>query len=128
MYLADTLSRAHLPDVCACDHELATNLAKIDHTATTQLAVTKDRLTRISYTSADDPVLQVLRETIQQGWPEHKSRVPPCIWAYYDFHDELTIQDQRATYCHSSCPTQRDDVDDPCVTYWNRRLHTDGTG
>ena len=94
MYLADTLSRAHLPDVCACDHELATNLAKIDHTATTQLAVTKDRLTRISYTSADDPVLQVLRETIQQGWPEHKSRVPPCIRAYYDFRDELTIQDQ----------------------------------
>ena len=94
MYLADTLSRAHLPDVCACDHEVATNLAKIDHTATTQLAVTKDRLTRISYASADDPVLQVLRETIQQGWPEHKSRVPPCIRAYYDFRDELTIQDQ----------------------------------
>ena len=84
MYLADTLSRAHLPDVCACDHELSTNIASIDHTVTMQLSVSKDRLTQIRHASADDPVLQVLRETIQQGWPEHKSRVPLAIRAYYD--------------------------------------------
>ena len=59
-----------------------------------QLSISKDRLTQIRHASADDPVLQVLRETIQQGWPEHKSHVPLAIRAYYDFRDELTIQDQ----------------------------------
>lgn len=32
MFLADTLSWAHLPGVCACDQELATNLESVDHT------------------------------------------------------------------------------------------------
>ena len=59
-----------------------------------QLSVSKDRLTQIRHASADDPVLQVCRETIQQGCPEHKSQVPLAIRAYYNFLDELTIQDQ----------------------------------
>ena len=91
MFLADTLSRAHLPDVGACD--IASNLEGIDHTTDTLLAVSKDRLLQIKHASSDDPVLQILRETIQQGWPENKRNVPTCIRAY-DFRDELTIQDQ----------------------------------
>ena len=42
------------------------------------------------------PVLQVLRETIRQGWPENKSQIPDSIHAYYNFRDELTIQGQLA--------------------------------
>ena len=94
MFLADTLSRAHLPEVCACDLELATNLEGIDHMAPMLLAVSKDRLIQIKHASTDDPTLQVLRETIQQGWPESKTEVPPAVQAYFDFRDELTIQDQ----------------------------------
>ena len=39
-------------------------------------------------------MLQVLRETICRGWPESKSDVPEIIHAYYDYRDELTVQDQ----------------------------------
>ena len=46
------------------------------------------------HASADDPILQELREIIQQGWPECKKDVPPSVRAYYDFRDELTVQDQ----------------------------------
>ena len=92
MFLADTLSRAHPPEVCAC--EVAVNLESIDHTADTLLAVSKENLLQIKHASSDDPVLQVLRETIQYGWPENKKDVPLSIRAYYDFRDELTIQDQ----------------------------------
>ena len=72
MFLADTLSRAHLPEVCL---ELATNLESIDHTEPMLLAISKDRLIQIKHASIDDPTLQVLRKTIQQGWPEGKSEV-----------------------------------------------------
>ena len=85
MFLADTLSRAHLPEVYACDLELATNLEGIDHTAPMLLAVSKDRLIQIKHASTDDLTLQVLRETIQQGWPESKTEVPPAVQAYFDF-------------------------------------------
>ena len=93
-FLADTLSQAHLPEVCTCDLELATNLESIDHMEPMLLAISKDRLIQIKHASTDDPTLQVLRKTIQQGWPESKSEAPPVVQAYFDFRDKLTIQDQ----------------------------------
>ena len=41
MFLADTLSQAHLLDICACDQELSTNLVGLDHTTPMLLAVSK---------------------------------------------------------------------------------------
>ena len=64
MFLADTLSRACLPEVNACDHELSANLEEINHTENMLLAVSKQRLTHIRHASADDPVLQDLRGII----------------------------------------------------------------
>ena len=121
MFLADTLSWAHLPDVYTCDQELSTNLESIDHTAPMLLAVNKDRLMQIRHASTDNPILQVLRKTIQQGWPENTTNVPLSIWAYFDFHDELIVQG--ATYCHSCSFTERNDVNGACITHWNRRWH-----
>ena len=89
MYLADTLSRAHLPDVQVC--EMAEEAAKVDHTET--LALSGERLQQLRHASADDPVLDILRTTIQQGWPECKADVPEELHAYYDFRDELTVQE-----------------------------------
>ena len=62
------------------------------HTAS--LALSDDQLQKFQYSSADDPVVQVLWETIRHGWSENKSNVLKSIHAYYDFFDELTIQDQ----------------------------------
>ena len=89
MYLADTLSRAHLPAVQVC--ELASEIAEIDHT--TALALPAEKLHRLQHASADDPVLRELRKTIQQGWPKCKSDVSEALHAYFDFRDELTVQD-----------------------------------
>ena len=55
MFLADTLSQAHLPEVYACDLELATNLEGIDQTAPMLLVVSKDRLLQIKRASTDGP-------------------------------------------------------------------------
>lgn len=38
-------------------------------------------------------MLQVLRETILQRWPNSKIEVPEIVHAYYDVRNELTIQD-----------------------------------
>ena len=46
------------------------------------------------YPQTIDPVMQALRETILRGWPESKSDVPECVLPYFDFRDELTVQDQ----------------------------------
>ena len=89
MFLADTLSRAYLPEVHTCD--FSQQLESMDHTKTHTLA--ENHNVQIKHASSDDPVLQVLCETVQGDWPESKSEVPECIRAYFDFRDELTIHD-----------------------------------
>ena len=37
-------------------------------------------------------MLQLLRETIRNGWPENISEVPECLRVYYSFQPELTVQ------------------------------------
>jgi len=53
-----------------------------------------ERLHQLQHASADDPVLCELRKTILQGWPECKAGVTEALRAYYDFRDELTVEDQ----------------------------------
>ena len=88
--LADTLSRAHLLCVNVC--KFSSNLESVDHTAL--LAVSEDRLQQIKHASANDSVLAALQHTIQQGWPNDKKKVPSNICVYYDYRDELIVQDQ----------------------------------
>lgn len=60
MFLADTLSRAFLPD--ANVSEFVHELEEIDHKAS--LPVSDARWHQIKTASADDPVLQELRSVI----------------------------------------------------------------
>ena len=90
MYLADTLSRAYLPEANICT--MSQELAEVDHTLS--LALTPERLQQFQHASADDTVLQELRKIIQQGWPDNKFGLTPVLHAYYDFRDELTVQNQ----------------------------------
>lgn len=63
MFLADTLSRALLPEVNAC--EFTQELENVDHKAS--LPVSDARWQQIKHASADDPVLQQLRTIIRRG-------------------------------------------------------------
>ena len=88
MFLADTLSRAFPPngEVSEAVHELE----EIDHKAL--LPVSGAQWRQIESASADDPVLQELRLTIQRGWPLTRGEVFQCLYPYFDIRDELTVQ------------------------------------
>ena len=88
MYLADTLNRAFLPN--ATVSPVSQEFVDVDHSST--LALPPERVQQFQHLSVDDPVLQDLRRTIQQGWPSTKSGVLGALHAYYDFRDELTVQ------------------------------------
>ena len=87
MFLADTLSRAFLPEVTEFLHELE----EIDHKVL--LPVSAERWHQIRHASADDPALWELRSVIQRGWPNSRSDVHQCLYPYFDIRDELTVQD-----------------------------------
>ena len=88
MLVADTLSRAYLPEVNSCI--FARELEEVDHRA--NLPVSDERWQQLTHISADDPVLKQLHTVIQCGWPERKSDVPMCLRPYFDLRDELVVQ------------------------------------
>ena len=90
MLLANTLSRAYLPEVNAT--EFSRELEDIDHRV--WLPVTEDRWQQLKNAAADDPVQQKLRDIIRSGWPENRAQVPECVRPYFDVRDELTIQNE----------------------------------
>ena len=87
MFLADTLSRAFLPEVSKS--EFVHGLEQIDHK--TWLPVSDARWQQIVHAASDDPTFQQLMSVIKDGWP-NKSDLPHCLQAYYDIRDELTVQ------------------------------------
>ena len=88
MFLVDTLSRAYLPEVNSCN--FSRELEEVDHKIL--LPVSKACWQQITHASADDPVLQQLRYTIQNGWPDSWKETSECLYPYFDIRDELTVQ------------------------------------
>ena len=85
MHLADTLSRAYLPEeVSVAEVE---ELECISHTQS--LALAPGDLQRIQHTASQDGAIQELRRVILQGWPE-----PDAARPYFDFRHQMTVQDQ----------------------------------
>jgi len=56
-------------------------------------SISQTRLDEIRAATDRDDALQTLKRVILQGWPAHKSSVPATIAVYFDYRDELTVQD-----------------------------------
>jgi len=87
MYIADTLSRAFLPN----EKNQQVDLEQVHMVK--YLLVTKHRLGEIRQATDSDETLQQLMLIIKHGWPDKKSDVPDCMHMYYTYRDELSIHD-----------------------------------
>ena len=89
MHLADTLSRAYLPDEVTVAE--VKELESINHTES--LAVAPEDLERLKLAASQDVAMQELRCIVQEGWPTHKAEVPDAVRPYFEFRDQMTTQD-----------------------------------
>ena len=87
MYIADTLSRAHIPGNPSVH---AVTFAEIYMTE--GLSVSARRLQELRDASVSDCVLQKNIQGILGGWPFQKSDTDLDVRAYYNVHHELTVQ------------------------------------
>ena len=81
MHLADTLSRAYLPDEVTVAE--VKELESINHTES--LAVAPEDLERLKLVASQDVAMQELRRIVQEGWPTHKAEVPDAVRPYFEF-------------------------------------------
>ena len=82
--LADALS--HLPNPANSTIELD---MRIDHHG-----FKTERIRQISVKTATDPILAIVHNFTQDGWPAHRNRVPCIIRQYWDQRDELSTDDR----------------------------------
>ena len=88
LHIADLLSRSHLPT------KPDPNSEEFEHVNMAQFPpIPDERLTEIKVETEADATLQLLKETILQGWPDNKEHVPPQIFPYFSTRDELFMQD-----------------------------------
>ncbi|XP_064637067.1 uncharacterized protein K02A2.6-like [Lineus longissimus] len=86
MVLADTLSRAFLKEKGGQGMFETVN-------ALGYLTVPPDKVSEIRSETDNDEALNVLKATIQKGWPEDKSALPTSAVPYFDIRDELAVTD-----------------------------------
>ena len=88
MFLADTLSRASLPYTSVNDQEEFEIINALKY-----LVMPDARIREIRQHTNDDLALQLLKQTIQEGWPDHQSALPPLVVPYFSIRDELAVTD-----------------------------------
>ncbi|KAL9978632.1 hypothetical protein ACROYT_G016169 [Oculina patagonica] len=82
----DTLSRAFLPKASDDGQEEFETV-----NALTYLVMPDKRIREIRQHTSGDSALQQLKRTIQEGWPDNKSSLPPLIVPYFSIRDELAV-------------------------------------
>ena len=110
MYLADTLSRAYIPEVNVCD--FVYELEELDHRES--LPVSQERWQQLNHASENDNVCRELRATIQNGWPENNfggSGMRASLLRLSRRVDNPRKPDiQRTVVGRTSCGTYRADI------------------
>ena len=86
MTLSDTLSRAPIHEVYD-----DTNVERVSNLAFTPF--NKTRLEKIRQETDHDEALAELKRVIQQGWPTLRQDTPESVRPYFDYRDELAMQD-----------------------------------
>ena len=92
MYIADTLSRAYLPNVNSDYDSVFYN--ELDNVNMADDVPLDNSLTRrIVQTSQTDEELLTVMDVVRSGWPDHRSEVPISARAYFNCRAELTVHD-----------------------------------
>lgn len=84
MYIADTLSRAYLPYSRTEKEETVNQIGN---------TISPLSLNKVREATLADPIMKDLYDIILKGWPARKSDVPLPLTPFWDFKEELTIQD-----------------------------------
>ena len=86
--LADALSR-----ISPLDKDEVTDINLTVHELEASLNATHARLKDLRIRIDQDPELHLLRETISTGWPESRSECPSILEPYWNYRDELAVED-----------------------------------
>ena len=96
IYIADMLSRAYIKEIIderySYVSQLQSEIEAINHAE--HVHMKESTHYQVKKASQCDQMLQVLRNMVLTGWPEHKHNTPICIHSYWNYRDEIVAQDE----------------------------------
>ncbi len=122
MYLADTLSRASLKRPVAAK-VTGFEVFRVDiEDPDDNPYLTMPTVQKLKEETAQDDTLIQLYGIITGGWPSNKNKVPSCIWPFWSYRDELSIQDG---IIYKGCCAL---VPNKLIPYMLKRIHASHMG
>ena len=92
MNIADTLSRAYIPD-CGSD-QMEVELTCAVNVVVNNIPATDKRMQQIKDATKNDNSLCILKRMILNGQPDIQSQIPEEMQPYWNFKDELSEADE----------------------------------
>lgn len=89
MYIADSLSRAALPETS--EDEIDENLVIHVNLILKNLPITEERLKWLTEAVNKDESLQLLKKYYYDGWPDIKSKVDQLVMSYWNCRHEIHV-------------------------------------
>ena len=89
--IADTLSRAYIPD--GSSDRMEEELTSAVNLVISNIPVTDKRMQEIRDGTKNDKSLRILQRMILNGWPDSHSQIPEEVRLYWNFRDELSEAD-----------------------------------
>ena len=88
LVIADTLSRSYIKD----STDSSTSFDFEVNTLTT-VPISDDKLRLLQTQTQSDPALQCLMQLCTDGWPDHRSKVPPHCLPFWTFRGQISFND-----------------------------------
>ena len=86
-FIADCLSRAPV-----AKYTIKLPILQVNQ-ITAHARCTQDRIDRLRQSTAKDDTLALLKHTVQHGWPQTITELPPELHPYWTFREEISIED-----------------------------------
>ena len=85
LYIADTLSRAHMEEIAAEEED--------GYEVLMVIPIAPHRMVELKKETASDPQLAKLTSTVKNGWPESLKETDPEIQEFSNFREQLIVHD-----------------------------------
>ena len=90
MVLADTLSRAFIPEIKLDASHMENEVEYHAHSVLHRMPVSANKMEKIREETSKDPTMMILLNMIHRGWPQSRRQTPVEIHEFWNYRDEMS--------------------------------------
>ena len=90
MVLADTLSRAFIPEIKLDASHMENEVEYHAHSVLHRMPVSTNKMEKIREETSKDPTMMILLNMIHRGWPQRRRQTPVEIQEFWNYRDEMS--------------------------------------